>query len=392
MIKILYYSTLTHKQGGAIVLMYKLAQHFHHHPDFEAIVILPDSEGIAEDYAASNIPVTVVPFLPLGARRSIAYRLRYMLALPGTIWRIFRLIRSAQIDIVHVNEITFFPALIAAKVAGVPSVCHVRVILRNRFPWARRILSRFINVLSSHIISSSHATTAGLFDKPPKDRVTVSYDGGPDLQMLQPSRYNRKVLREKFGFGEAMTVGLVSKLTPVKGHRYLLQAAAILKDEHPEIAWSFVFVGGKVEGFEWYADELATITTQLGLDEEVLFLGQRADVAELHLSFDIAVHVPDHDDPFPGVVLEALAMERPLIATESGGIPEQFDDGVSGVLIQKGDVRALAHEIAALARNLTRRRAMGMAGRQFLLDNFSPERHFGEVERVYRQVLQEKRK
>ena len=392
MIKVLYYSTLTHKQGGAISLMYKLARHFHQHPDFQVIAVLPDRKGIAKDYAACKIAVMVIPFMPLGAQRSLVYRLQYLGTLPQTIWKIYRLIQREQIDIVHVNEITFFPALIAARLAGTPAICHVRVILRNRFPWARRLLSRLALTFSDHIISSSRATTAGLFDSPPEGRLTVSYDGGPDREWLHPGQYDRSALRRRFGFSETITVGLVSKLTPVKGHRHLLQAAAILKERYPEVNWKFAFVGGEVSGFEVYADELRAETRRMGLEGEVEFLGQRSDVPELMYSFDIAVHVPDHDDPFPGVVLEALAMERPVVATASGGIPEQFEDGVSGLLIRKGNVRDLVDKISELALDRSRRQEMGIAGRLYVLANFSPERHFGEVESIYRRLNEEHRK
>jgi glycosyltransferase involved in cell wall biosynthesis len=370
--------------------MYKLASHFDQLPGFSVVVVLPNSEGIAQAYAASDVTVRVVPFMPLGAQRSIVYRLHYLLSLPPTIWRLIKLIRQEGIDVVHVNEITFFPALIAARLCGVPTVCHVRVILRKRFPRARRILSRLIATFSDHIITSSEATTVGLFNNPPDGRVTVSYDGGPDRAVLDPTRYDRDVLRDTFGFANTLTVGLVSKLTPVKGHRYLLGAAALLKERHPDIPWRFVFVGGEVGGFEAYGAALRNETRELGLDDVVLFLGQRSDVPELMLSFDIVVHVPDHDDPFPGVVLEALAMERPVVATRSGGIPEQMEDGISGILIEKGCVEELAEAIAALAKDMERRQNMGREARRYVLDNFSPEQHFGDVECIYRKLAEDR--
>lgn len=390
--KILYYSSLTHGQGGAIKLMYKLANHFTSHPSFDVVVILPDGDGIAQKYRESGIPVRYVPFKRLGVHRSIKQRVEYSLSLPSVIRNIRKVIREEEVDIVHVNEVSFFAGLIAAKLEKIPAVCHVRVILRNRFPLARVFFAFLLRMFADTIIVSSQATGRGLFNKPEDLPTVVIYDSGADLKQFSPDLYERQELRKQYGVSDCFVVGLVSKLIPVKGHIYLIRAASLLERKYPDVDWKFVVVGSEVEGFENYAARLHQLIADLNLTDSFLFLGQRDDVPQLMYSFDVAVHVPDHDDPFPGVVLEALAMGRPFIGSHSGGIPEQFEDGVSGVLVPKGDAESLAEAIADFFLNPTKREAFGQAAREFVTSTFSKERHFGEVEQVYWQLLQTSKK
>ena len=90
---------------------------------------------------------------------------------------------------------------------------------------------------------------------------------------------------------------------------------------------------------------------------------------------------------FPGVVLEAMAMEKPVIAFQSGGIPEQFVDGESGYLVPKGDIDSLVERIIDLYNNPDKRHKIGKNARKHLLKNFSLDRHFREIEEIYNEYF-----
>jgi len=230
-------------------------------------------------------------------------------------------------------------------------------------------------------------TCRGLADK--DDPVRVIYDGGPDLSRFDPAR-PRLDLRPTFGIPEdAFVAGVVSKLARVKGHDHFLEAAAQLRARVEKDDLYFVLVGGPLPGHEEYYRELQQLIRAKGLQGRVVETGARSDIPELLAMFDAFVLLPTYQDPFPGVVLEAMAMERPVVAYDSGGIREQFEDGRSGLLVPQGDREGVARALLELYRDPERRRAMGKAARQYLLNHFSLERHFRELDALYAELTGE---
>ena len=129
----------------------------------------------------------------------------------------------------------------------------------------------------------------------------------------------------------------------------LVQAAAQLKAKgFSEKDFVFLLVGGPLENHKDYYESVQNYVRVHQLEAMVRFLGVRKDVAYLFSSSDLAIHVPIHEDPFPGVVLEAMLCGKAVIGSKSGGIPEIIDDGKNGILIPKNDPEALADRLIYL--------------------------------------------
>jgi glycosyltransferase involved in cell wall biosynthesis len=380
--KVLYFSSEVHIQGGAVQSMFRLAR-WSKQQGNRPVVVLPREGDIAKWYAQEGIDVRIMPFVEMHRRWSAAYFIRYLFSTICIIARLVALIKREQVDIVHVNEIVYFPGLIAGKIAGAKTVCHVRVILEKP-AWARRMLSWLVSRFSDQVLCVADAVRTKMF--PPGMRhVRTLYNPGPDLDRFDLQAVEGEVtIRQQLGIApDAFVVGLVSKFSPSKGHLALVEAARVIKTCQPNSRITYLLVGGAVVGKEDYLGQVCNIIRQYGLKDSFVITGARSDVPRLISACDVTVHLPLHQDPFPGVVLEAMAMEKPLVAFTSGGIPEQFEDGRSGILLEQNNIEALAGTLLNLANDKASRLRIGKAARLFLTSHFSFEKFFSELDTIY---------
>lgn len=413
--RILYLTSSNMLQGGAELCLMKIVEHAKARGDVP-LVVMPEEGAISEHYRSNNVQVRIVPYNRISTLGGWGYRAAFLPKFYRSIRQMERLICREAIDLVHVNELIDFNGLVSARRAGVPCVCHVRVIVEQP-RWMRKILLAAARRYADRIICVSQAVRTKMFDAPvarqlicrdsshppltrqltsrnsatENDPVRVIYDGGPDLSHFDPAR-PRPNLRPTFGIpDDAFVAGVVSKLARVKGHDHFLEAAALMRAqvEKEKDNLYFVLVGGPLPGHEEYYRELQQLIRSKGLEGRVVETGARSDIPELLAMFDAFVLLPTYQDPFPGVVLEAMAMERPVVAYDSGGIREQFEDGRSGFRVPQGDREGVARALLELYRDPERTRAMGKAARQYLLSHFSLERHFRELDALYAELTGE---
>jgi glycosyltransferase involved in cell wall biosynthesis len=153
-------------------------------------------------------------------------------------------------------------------------------------------------------------------------------------------------IRREAGCDGGPLVGIVGRLEPWKGQDVFLRAAARVVAEHPAAA--FAVVGGVTPGKrEEYASELRALAGELGLDGRVHFTGHAMDVFPWFDALDVCVHAT-HGEPFGLVLVEAMALGKPLVATALGGPVEIVEEGVSGLLVPPGDDEAMARAISGV--------------------------------------------
>lgn len=138
-------------------------------------------------------------------------------------------------------------------------------------------------------------------------------------------------------------VGIVGRLQPWKGQEVFLRAAAIVAERHGDL--HFLVVGGAILGWEGdYPERLEALAEELGIAGRVHFTGHRDDVYPYFDAMDVVVNA-SFGEPFGLVIVEAMALGKPVIATASGGPLDIIEDGVSGLLVAPGDHRQLADAI-----------------------------------------------
>ncbi len=189
---------------------------------------------------------------------------------------------------------------------------------------------------------------------------------GVDVEKFHP-RWPVPALQEEFCLTTGSpVVGIVAALRPEKNHELFLQAAKKIHQALP--ATKFLVVGDGPK-----RKKLASLARELGLGEAVLFLGVRRDVAEV-LSLVDVVLLSSHMEANPTSILEAMACEKPVVATQVGSVPETVLDGKTGYLVQPGDAYELAQRTLELLCHPDHAALLGRAGREHVIAHWSLER------------------
>jgi glycosyltransferase involved in cell wall biosynthesis len=213
-----------------------------------------------------------------------------------------------------------------------------------------------------------------------RDKIEKIYSG-IDLDRFRPVTDDEKIrIRKKWNIGHNdAVIGIVSKLWEGKGHEVLIRAFKEIKREIKEAR--LVIVGeGPLDSM------LHEITDTLGLTDSVLFTGFQMDVAGIISSFDVAV-LPSFFEGMGRVLLEAMAMEKPVVASRVGGIPDLVKDGINGFLITPGDVKGLAEALKKLLNDKGLANIMGRNGRKGITDRFSADAMVRSIKKIYIECL-----
>jgi glycosyltransferase involved in cell wall biosynthesis len=198
---------------------------------------------------------------------------------------------------------------------------------------------------------------------------------GVDLERMHRAEQAR-VGRRALGLPEDMLViGIVARLERWKGIDVLLRALAQLLPEYPSV--HLVVVGGPHPLEPDYAEEVRRLATELGLREQSTFCGHQDDAPKWMCEMDIVVNA-SFGEPFGMVIVEAMALGKAVVATDSGGAPEIVTHEVNGLLVAPGQVAGLAQALSRLLASRELRRRLGEAARQ-RATHFSAPRFVAEV-------------
>jgi glycosyltransferase involved in cell wall biosynthesis len=331
-----------------------------------------------EAIESRQIPLTEYPinsFLSLGALAQQA--------------RLVRHIAARRIQIVHAynfygNVFAVPPSRLAAPVV----IASIRDCAPYLTTMQRRV-QRWACRLADCVLVNADAVRQWLIDDGYDESRIVVIPNGVDLSRFEQLP-DRRQLRHELGLpADTPLIGVVSRLTPLKGIEQFLEAAGTLTRAYPTARFLIVGETAPTEGA--YLESLRALATRHGLDQSVMFTGRRSDVPAVLASLDVSV-MPSLNEALSNVVLESMAAAAPTVATRVGGTPEAVVDGVSGVLVAPGDAGALAVAIAGLLDDPARAAALGRAARQTVVEDFSVERMVSATEALYLNLLARKQR
>ena len=297
-----------------------------------------------------------------------------------------RFVTQHHVRLIHQNNGFDVAALLASRWSGVPLVAYQR----GR-EWDSRLVRR-LAPLAARYIANSCVTRGNLLDLGVSPaQVSVVYPP-IDLDAFDADRPPaHKFTREVVGIPrEVPCIGIIGQLQEWKGHKVFIRAFRQVLLAVPE-AWACV-VGAPPPGGEAYERELRDLARQLGVAERVVFVGFVGDIPSALQLLDIVVHASVEPEPFGRVIAEAMAMRKPVIASDEGGPREIIEHGRTGLLFPRGDDGALAGSIVSLLRDRPRAQRLAEAGFAHSRERFSAVRHARLVESVYTEVLDSRTK
>ncbi|MCA9960203.1 MAG: glycosyltransferase family 4 protein [Anaerolineales bacterium] len=357
----------------------------------EPFVIVPDDLEY-EGLLTNELQKMHVPFQELGLG---VLRRRYRNVSGGLLF-IYRTVKAAvqiahycrqhKFHLIHSNSTAVFTGALAAKLARIPHIWHVREIIEQP-RWLNKVTANVLWWGADVVIAVSQPVKENLLISQPKlaSKIRVIHNGINPKAYKEIDTQDIIQLRHSWGIPITATViGMVGRISSWKGQNFLLQAAADILKQDPNVY--LVFVGGTVPGETWRRQELEDAIYKLGIQDQVILDDFRIDIPVVLASFDIFVLPSTRPDPFPGVVLEAMFAGKPVVATAHGGALEQVQKNVTGLLVSPTETNEMTEALHKLIYNPQLRIDMGNNGRQRALTLFTTELYVTNVINVYNQI------
>jgi glycosyltransferase involved in cell wall biosynthesis len=277
----------------------------------------------------------------------------------------------------------------AAWIAGIPIVIHTPHghVFWGYFNKLKTAFFIFLERISASITDRIIVLT----EQEKRDHLTVRIGAeskfilihsGVDLsKFMDGSVESEKMKRALNITRDNFIVGTAGRLTPIKGHRFLIKAAKEIVARQPNV--TFVFLGdGELR------DSLEALANEMDLKESMRFLGWRNDVADVMSTFDVFV-LPSINEGMGRVLVEAMILGKPVVAYDIGGIPDLVIHGDNGFLVPAGDVNGLSSRISELLTDSIKRKTMGERGRK-RASYFSADEMVLKIDQLYRTLATEK--
>ena len=343
------------------------------------------SEGDLFDRAKENdIPIRILPELV----RNI-HPWKDLVALV----RMIGIFREERITIVHTHSSKAgILGRVAALAARTPIVVHTihglpfhesqGMVLFTLFQWAERLCSLFTDKL---ITVTDTITQKAIAAHIGKREQFLTVRSGFLIRDFSRSAPKGKRLRKELGIGkDELVVGKIARFSPLKGHRYLIDAIPEIIAKVPGVKFLLVG-GGELE------HELRELVRQKGVAQHVLFSGMLPveHMPEVISMMDVVVHTSVLEG-LARVLPQALALEKPVVSFDIDGAHEVITHGVTGYLVSPGDTGLLAAFIVELLKNRRRAMQFGCAGRKIVVDRWDVKTMVQKIDGEYRELMEKK--
>ncbi len=336
--------------------------------EFEPVVAIRGPGWVCDELGKNGIA-------PLFIDSKGSFSVGYLKELVG-------IIRSRRIDIVqsHLLGSNLYCSL-AGMICGVPVVStfhgFVDMHARERFSWLK---SAIVNLGSARLVFVSDRLKAFYLDQGFWARKAITIYNGIDTSLFRPRRDDS--IRRKLGIGpENILVGAVGNIRPSKGYEYLLEAAKLVVNRHPQ--FRFIVAG---EGSGRLLDSLKEQRQNLGLKNHFFFVGFEPDVSRFMNNLDVFV-LSSVSEGFSISTIEAMACGVPVIATRSGGPEEIVQHLDNGILVDARCPDRLAESFIALQEDESLRQRFIVNGVESVRNKYSAAAAIKGYLNQYRQLL-----
>jgi len=323
----------------------------------------------------------MVPKIKAGGAEFIPIPIRVKFELHPTIlisqMKLSGFILKNKINIIHANtRVTQVLADLLSRSCGIPymSTCHG--FFRNNF--GRRLFPLW----GDRVIAISDSVKQHLLDdfKVQEDKIRLIYNG------IDVNKFNSRDIIDKanikavLGLKPGRVVGIVARLSDVKGHTYLIEAMRNVIKEFPDT--QLLIVG---DGRE--KDNLLRKVMESKITENVKFIASVDDTTQILPIMDLFV-MPSLQEGLGLAVMEAQAAGLPVVASNIGGLSNLIQDGITGLLVPPKDIYTLSAAITELLRNMNKAEMFGANGRKFIEQNFSLDIMIEKTEEVYKECVE----
>lgn len=308
---------------------------------------------------------------------------------PRIVWQLSRIIARHRVDIIHCqlskDIATVVPALTLSR-RRIPLLLSKRV---GSYISKKDMFHRFTYNRVDRVLAISEVIHKNVLDTTPitPDRVVTLHDA-IDTNVFSLQQADRQKVRNELGLSnDIVLIGFVGRFSPGKGHEELLEAARIISQKDQNV--HFLVVGEASHGEQRYEQKIRALSRSLGIERTVTFAGFRDDIPDVMAAFDIFAF-PSHAESFGVVLIEAMAMERPVVSTNCDGVLDIVVDGRTGLYVQPRRADELAVALMKLIADPLLRDQMGKAGRKRVEELFDQRKQISTLEGIYEELLSTK--
>jgi len=304
------------------------------------------------------------------------------------IGRMSRFLREIDADLIHIILTEYqssYAFARAAKLADVParllSFTGVAPTPARFRSYVNRIADKFL----TGILLASSADSNGARDYFPTTPQSIVYGWGlaPDLFRLE--KVNPWKIRAEFGPGESdLLIGTTTRIAPNKGQETLIRALPEVIKKFPDL--TCLILGGRYDPDQGERARLEKLVDELGISDNMKFIGEREDTADIFAAYDIAVHLADFDY-LPFGVIECMALGKACLCTTVGGIPDLITNGETGILVPPGQPDKASQELIRLLEDPELRKGLGRSAQKLVLVRYNLDRLVERVKQMYSDAL-----
>ena len=297
----------------------------------------------------------------------------------AALFRLRSIIMESRPDILHTYLLhSNVLGRIVGRLCGVPIIISSERTIGQVKRWGQ-LLTKLTNPLTNAVEVNSQ-TGATIIQETlgvPSEKIQL-VRSGIDLDAYS-KQSNESEIRNELNLNSHQHLVLyVGRLREVKGVEYGIKAFKLVTTEHPNLHLAIAGEGKQHRG-------LQNLVNELGINNQVTFLGVRNDLPDLFAAAN-SVLIPSLTEGFPRVAIEAMSAGKPIVATNVGGTPEAIIDGKTGLLVPPKDIQAMASALLKLINDSKLQSQMSIAGAKLARDKYSINRYVDRLDQLYRQL------
>ena len=297
-------------------------------------------------------------------------------------YRFKRYIKENNIELVHLNNTILrnHNWMLAAKLSGIKCVSHERGI-NPAFPFLARYFAKRIDA----IVCISNAVETNFKDKGINFGNLVQIYNGIDPEKVIVKKPLNEIRQQHDVQMSDVVVGVVGNIRGWKGQETIIKSVNLIKDSFPNI--KCLIVGDTSSDSVDYLEHLKNLIKEYGIESNIIFTGYQSNVADYMNAMDIVVHTSVLPEPFGRVLIEAMALSKPLIGSKAGAVPEIIDDGVTGLMFTPGDEQDLAKKLQTMLGDMDKAKKMGEKGSERLAKEFHIKHNIRKTQELYHSLF-----
>ena len=391
--RIIYLNHSGKVSGGEISLL-TFFKDLKEKKEIESILACPAKGTLKKKAQSMGLPVMDIEPFEAGFTRNPLSFLGYGVKLLRIARRVASIAKESNAHLIDANSVR--AGLIACTSTlfhKTPILVHVRdCVPRNRIgSITRRVIARRASRI---VANSSYVAHHFAFDGSMFKKIEVVHNP-LDLSSFDPKKVDGNQFKKIFRVnGSYPLLGVIGQISPWKGLADVIRAMPKVLFHFPEARLlvvgepKFDTVSSRYDNVAYFK-ELKSLVEELNLKKEVIFTGERSDIPGVMKAIDLLI-LASWEEPFGRVLIEAMAMEKPVISTNVGGPTEIVKDGVTGVLISPKNPEVIARTVIELASDRKKSEEMGRRGRAEVQRRFNTDTYVTKMFAIYKKILDRK--